>query len=81
MTNTLDGLFNLQKEETIVKIGNGEKLMSSIVGTLKATVKQVEGSKLDVTLKNVVYVPELTRNLFSVTKALETVLNCQIKVT
>ena len=71
MTNTLDGLFNLQNEETTVKIGNGERLTSSIVGTLKATVEQVDRSKIEVTLKNVAYVPELTRNLFSITKALE----------
>ena len=71
MTNTLDGLFNLQNEETTVKIGNGERLTSSIVGTLKATVEQVDGSKIEVILKNVAYVPELTRNLFSITKALE----------
>jgi hypothetical protein len=59
MTNTLDGLFNLQNEETTVKIGNGERLTSSIVGTLKATVEQVDGSKIEVTLKNVAYIPDV----------------------
>ena len=44
---------------------------STVVGTLKATVEQKDGSKIDVILKNVAYVPELTRNLFSITKAME----------
>jgi hypothetical protein len=38
MKNTIDGLFDLKKEENIVKIGNGEGQKSTIVGTLKATV-------------------------------------------
>jgi hypothetical protein len=71
MTNTLDGLVNLQNEKTTVKIGNGESLISSIVGTSKATVEQANGSKMDVTLKDVAFVPALTTNLFSITKALE----------
>jgi hypothetical protein len=71
MKNTIDGLFDLRKEETIVNIGNGEGLKSTIFGTLRATVEQTDGSKIDVILKNVAYVPELTRNLFSITKAME----------
>ena len=58
MKNTLDGLYNLFKEETIVKIGNADRLTLSIVGTLKVTVEQVDRSKIEVTLKNVAYVPK-----------------------
>ena len=71
MKNTIDGLFDLRNEETIVKIGNGEGLKSTTVGTLRAIVEQTDGTKIDVTLKNVAYVPELATNLFSITKAME----------
>jgi hypothetical protein len=71
MKNTIDGLFDLRKEETFVKIGNGEGLKSTTFGTLKATVEQADGTKMDVTLKNVAYVPELATNLLSITKAME----------
>ena len=71
MKNTIDGLFDLRKEETIVRIGNGEGLKSTTVGTLRAIVEQADRTRLDVTLKNVAYVPELSTNLFSITKAME----------
>ena len=58
-------------KKTPAKIENGVRLKSTIVGTLKATVDQADGSKTDVKLKNVAYVPELTRNLFSITKAID----------
>ena len=69
--NTLDGLYNLQKEETTVKIGNGLKLKSTTIGSLKGVVEQNDGTKINVVLNNVAYVPELTANLFSITKALQ----------
>jgi hypothetical protein len=71
MKNTLDGLFDLHKEETIVKIGNETELKSTTVKTLKATAEQADGTKIDVTLKFFAYVPELETNLFSITKARE----------
>jgi hypothetical protein len=71
MKNTLDGLYNLQKEETIVKIGNGLKLKSTTTGTLKGIVEQNDGTRINVILNDMAYVPELTANLFSITKALQ----------
>ena len=71
MKNTIDGLFDLRKEETIIRIGNGEGLKSTTIGTLKAIVEQADGTKMDVILKNVAYVPDLATNLFSITKAME----------
>jgi hypothetical protein len=50
MKNTLDGLFDLLKEETSVKFGNGTGLKSTTVGTLKATVEQADGTNIDVTI-------------------------------
>jgi hypothetical protein len=79
MKNTIDGLFDLRKEETIVKIGNGEKLTSTIVGTLKAIVEQTDGSKIDVTLNNVAYVPELTKIYSALQKQWKEVLKYQVQ--
>ena len=71
MKNTLDGLYNLQKEEITVKIGNGLRLKSTTIGSLKGIVEQNDGTKINVVLNDVAYVPELTANLFSITKALQ----------
>jgi hypothetical protein len=40
MRNTLDRLFDLCNEETVVKIGIFTKLKSTIIRTPKATVEQ-----------------------------------------
>ena len=71
MTNTIEGLYNLREEDTVVQIGNGKKLKSTTVGTLKTIAQQLDGTTIDVKLSNVVYVPELSFNLFSITKAME----------
>jgi hypothetical protein len=55
MKKSLDGLFDLRKEETGVKIGTGTGLTSTTVGTLRATVEQADRIKIDVTLKNYEY--------------------------
>ena len=70
MKNTLEGLYDLREEETTIQIGNGKNLKSTTTGTLKATVQQLDGTAVDVKLENVAYVPELSINLFSITKAI-----------
>ena len=40
MKNSLEGLYDLRKEETTMRIGNGTGLKSTITDTLKATVEQ-----------------------------------------
>ena len=71
MKYTLDGLTDLTKTETTISVGNGTKLKSTITGTFKGTVVQKDGTEKDITLHNVAYVPSLTYNLLSITKALE----------
>jgi hypothetical protein len=53
MKTTMEGLTNLIKTETIINIGNGNKLKSSILGTFKGTVVQENGTTVDLTLLNV----------------------------
>jgi hypothetical protein len=74
--NTIEGLYDCRKEETIVQIGNRKSLKSTTVGTLKATVQQHDVTTIDIKLKNVAYVPELSINLLSITKAMEN--GCQV---
>lgn len=71
MKATMDGLTDLIKTETTINVGNGNKLKSYISGTFKGTVIQEDGTTVDITLFNVAYVPKLTHNLLSITKALE----------
>lgn len=71
MKNTLDELCDLCKEETTVKIGNRTGLKLTTIGTLQAILEQEDGTKVEVMLKNVAYVPELASNLLSIIKALE----------
>ena len=71
MKNTIEGLYDIREQETTVQIGNGKSLKSTMIGTLKATVQQLDGTTVDVKLKNVAYVPELSINLLSITKAME----------
>ena len=71
MTNTIDGLYVLREKETMVQIGNGKKLKSTTVGTLKTIAQQHDRTTVEVKLNNVAYVPELSFNLFSITKAME----------
>ena len=44
MKNYLEGLYDLCKEDTIVKIGNGTGLKLTTVSTLKAIVQQEDGT-------------------------------------
>ena len=41
------------------------------IRTLKATVHHLDGTTVDIKLNNVAYVPELSINLLSITKAME----------
>ena len=67
----MKGLYDIREEETVVQIGNGKKLKSTTVGTLKAIVQQLDGTTVEVKLNNVTYIPELSFNLFSISKAME----------
>ena len=60
MKNSLEGLYDLCEEETTNRIGNRTEIKSTTIGTLKAIVEQEDGTKFDITLKDVVYVPELS---------------------
>jgi hypothetical protein len=54
-----------------ITVGNGESMKAIKVGSLKCHVIQLDSSTVDVTLKEVKYVPELWMNLFRISKALK----------
>ena len=69
--DTLDGLTDFTKTETIISVGNGIKLMSKPQEFSSAQFCTKYGTEQDILLHNVPYLPSLTYNLLSITKALE----------
>ena len=54
-----------------IKVGNGDTMMATKVGSLKCRTIQVDGSGIDIIFHEVKYVPDLWANLFSVHQALK----------
>ena len=71
MRNSKSGMFNLKKWEVDVTVGNNETIKSVAKGQFKGTVTQADGSKINITLSDVLYVPDLCMNLLSLTKAIQ----------
>ena len=71
MTMSLQGLFDLRYYNGSVTVGNGDKLKVTKIGTKIGTVVQKNGSKKNITLRDVKYVPKLNCNLLSLTQALK----------
>ena len=53
----------------VVKLGDGRSIETTKLGTVQLKLKQVNGSHKNGTLHDVIYVPELSYNLLSITKA------------
>jgi len=70
MTNSMEGMFDIKKEQGSVRIGDGKLMETSMIGSKRMLVVQKDGETKLVTLKNVKYVPELWTNLFSITAAM-----------
>jgi hypothetical protein len=74
------GLFDVKDINEKITLGNGDSMKAIKVGSLKCHVIQLNGSSVDVTLKEVNYFPELWMNLFSISKALKNGFNLSNKV-
>ena len=70
-TNNLKGMVDLKTIDSKITIGNGKQLTSTKMGNKRVTVIHKNGTKTNVTLTNVKYVPELWVNLFSFTTAMK----------
>jgi hypothetical protein len=62
-----------------ITVGNGENMNAIKDGSLKFHAIQLNDSSVDVTLKEVKYVPELWVNLFRISKALKNGFNLSNK--
>ena len=70
MRYSKDGMTDLVDWKVEITVGNNETMWTEAKGTYKGTVLQQDGSSMDVVLSDVLYVPDLWVNLFSITKAL-----------
>jgi hypothetical protein len=71
MCGSLEGMFNLKPYVTDIMVGNNEAMSSVSMGNYQGIVIKPDGNKMNLTLKDVLYIPKLIVNLFSLTKALE----------
>jgi hypothetical protein len=66
---SMDGMFNTQDIDE--KVGNGNKMVATKVGSLRRCVIQLDSSTLDIVINKVKYLPDVCANLFSVNKAIK----------
>ena len=77
MMNTLQGMYNQRRISLKVKIGSGEYVETNIIGDVSGIAIQKDGTKKDITLSDVKYVPRLFCKLISLT----TTMNKGFKMT
>jgi hypothetical protein len=74
-----EGLFDVKDINEKITVGNGERRKAIKVGSLKYHVIQLSGASVNVTLKEVKYVPESWVNLFRISKILKNGFNLSNK--
>jgi hypothetical protein len=72
MRGSIEGMLNLKPHVTDIMVGNNETMPSISKGNNKGVVMQKDGSSFEVILQDVLYIPKLMVNLFSLTKAIST---------
>ena len=77
MTNTLQGMYNQRRISLKVKIGRGEYIDANIIGDMSGIAIQKDGTRKDITLQDVKYIPHLFCKLISLT----TTMNRGFKMT
>ena len=70
MRYSLEGMSDVKATHIPITIGSGKQLIGTKQGTWHGTVIRTDGTTTNITLKNVVYCPELSFNLFSLTQAM-----------
>ena len=66
-----EGMVNLEPYVVEVKVGNAETIYSTDKGKFKGTVVQRDGTQTEIELLDVLLVPKLWTNLFSITRAID----------
>jgi hypothetical protein len=72
MRDSFEGTLNLKPHVTDIMVGNNETISSVSKGNYKGLVMQKDGSSFEVILQDVLYMPKLMVNLFSLTKEIST---------
>jgi hypothetical protein len=70
MRYSKEGMTNLRPWKFPVKMGNAADMYSEMIGTFQGNVVQQDGRTFNLQLEDVLYIPDLYINLFSMTKAL-----------
>lgn len=70
MVNSKEFIFNLRSKNATVSVGNGQRANINLMGDLKGKILNSDGSKHEVMLKDVSYVPSMCCNLYSLTTAI-----------
>jgi len=70
MRYSTDGMTNLRPWKVPVKVGNAKDIYSEMIGNYHGKVVQKDGSTINIVLEDVIYIPSLYVNLFSLTKVL-----------
>ena len=68
MRKDISGMHNLVKHQVPITVGNSETIYSEAKGYFTGFIKQNDGKMESFTLKDVLYVPDLWINLFSLSK-------------
>jgi hypothetical protein len=63
-----DGMVNFKPLKIAIRAGNTENIHSEAIGTFKGLVTQKDGSTCPLTLEDVLYIPDLYVNLFSMSR-------------
>jgi hypothetical protein len=66
-----DGMINLKPLKIAIKVGNAEDIYSEAIRSFKGLVTQKDGSTFPITLEDVLYIPDLFVNIFSMTRVLK----------
>jgi hypothetical protein len=79
MHGSIEGMSNLKAHVTDIMVGNKESLSSLSKGNYRGLVTQKDGYTFDVILQDVLYIPRMMVNLFSL-HFVHKVLNSPAKV-
>jgi hypothetical protein len=71
MRGSLEGMFDMKPYVTDIMVGNNDTMATVSNVKYKGFVLQKNGTTVDIVLQDVVYVPKLMVNWFSLTKAIE----------
>jgi hypothetical protein len=71
MTNSLEGMFDLADAKISISVGDGRKMKTLKTGKWRGTAIDSEGTRRQITLSNVSFVPDLMVNLFSLTAVMD----------